>query len=100
MAMKTGVRLDYKQDPSEEIMAKAKAEARFSERLYEILFEYQERMYATGNQAWTRPLKESERVGELNLPLSRLYNQIWSEMMGFSCKGKNKKNKQQMEVSA
>lgn len=78
-----GTKLDYKQETSSDIMARAKAECRFSARLYDILITHQERHH----DRKYKPLEESERVGELCLPLSRLYNEIWSEVMGFSYKG-------------
>ena len=97
MANQKGVRLDYRQETSDEIMARAKAECAFTERLYEILLAHQ-----TGRNPIGQPPKgiPPGNVGELNPRMSRLYNQIWSVAMALQEKAKQKKNKQQMEVVA
>lgn len=93
MGMKNGVRLDYRQESSDDTMARAKAECEFTDRLYSILMAYQERYHAVKR----KPLKESERVGDLSLELSRLYNLIWSVALPLNDKARSKK-KQEQEV--
>ncbi len=94
MGNHAGNKLGYKQEIMDEALDRAKAECVFTERLYEILMTYQERYHIR-----RKPLKKSEKVGELNLELSRLYNQIWALHLKMDYKGK-KKNKQQTEVIA
>ena len=65
-------------------------------KLYDILMAYQERYHDRKRE----PLKKSEKVGDLNLELSRLYNQIWSAVMGLQERAKEGKDKKQMEVNA
>jgi hypothetical protein len=55
-----------------DIMDRAKAECGLSNRLYNLLIEYQERFQTT-----QPPYHPAEKVGQLNLPLSRLYNELW-----------------------
>lgn len=92
-----GKHLDYKQEIADEIMARAKAECAFSERLYEILLAYQEGRCITGHPPAGIP---PGNVGDLNFQMSRLYNQIWSVAMNLQERAKQRKSKQQMEVSA
>lgn len=99
MGNQKGVRLDYRQEISDGVYERAKAECQFSDRLYELMIKYQERLHSTGNKAWSKPLRESERVGDLNLPLSRLYNQIWTIALGLNKKDAPTKQKE-MEVIA
>ena len=96
MARLNGVPGRGKQKVFDDIMDRAKAECVFSDRLYEILLVYQERYHDRKRE----PLKKSEKVGDLNLELSRLYNQIWSAVMGLQERAKQGKDKKQMEVNA
>lgn len=91
-----GTKLDYKQETSDTIMDRAKAECRFSDRLYEILLAHQKGLSLGGRPAST-PLGN---VGELNPAMSRLYNLIWTAALGLNDKGKSKKKEQQQEVIA
>lgn len=91
MGNKTGVRLDYKQEQSGEILAKAKAECQFTERLYQILLAYQQGKNPIGQPYAGIP---PGNVGELNPRMSRLYNQIWSAAMGLQEKSKQKKKRE------
>lgn len=95
MGNQTGVRLDYRQETSDQIMDRAKAECAFTERLYEILLAYQ-----TGKNPIGQPPKgiPPGNVGELNPAMSRLYNRIWSAAMGLQEKAKQPKQKKKQEV--
>jgi hypothetical protein len=99
MGNHNGQKLDYKQEVIESTMDRAKAECKFSDRLYDILLAYQNRgNVRPGRQ---KPLKESERVGDLSLELSRLYNRIWSATLELNSNARSKKkDKNQMEVNA
>jgi hypothetical protein len=98
MASKTGPRIGVRQDDAERTTERAQAECEFSDKLYELMISYQERFFADkSNRQWKQPLTAAEKVGQLNLPLSRLYNQIWATIMGFQEKGKPRKK---MEVAA
>lgn len=91
MGNHAGNNLTYKQEEAEKMLSRAKAECEFSDHLYNLIFNYQERLSAVGNKTWARPLRESERVGGLNLPLSRLYNQIWALAFDLNDKTRSKK---------
>jgi hypothetical protein len=68
------------------------------DRLYEILLAYQNRDNV--RPCRQKPLKESERVGDLSLELSRLYNKIWSATLELNSNARSKKKeKTEMEVS-
>lgn len=98
MGNHNGSKLDYKQEESEKILDRAKAEYQFSDRLYEILLSHQKGKTFDG-----RGLREAPpgNVGELNSDLSRLYNLIWSAALPLNDKARSKKkDKQQMEVNA
>lgn len=88
---KLGNRLDYRQEPSDDTMARAKAECEFTDRLYQIILNYQNRHHAVKQ----KPFKESERIGDLSLELSRLYNLIWSAILPLNEKAKSKKKDKQ-----
>jgi hypothetical protein len=93
----SGNKLDYKQEPLDGIMDRAKAECRFSDRLYEILLAYQQGKSLIGHPPATPP----GNVGELNPAMSRIYNLIWTAVIDLNGKaGSKKKDKQQMEVIA
>lgn len=95
MSNKYGPRPDIKQDPLDKVMEQAKAESDFSAKLYDLLFDYQERLFQGGyKNAWKKPLTGDERVGDLNLPLSRLYEQIWSAVLGMTNQSTPVKKKQ------
>lgn len=96
MANKTGVRLDYRQDSSDEIMDRAKAECAFTDRLYEILLAHQRGRGVSGNPDQGAP---PGNVGELNPAMSRLYNLIWSAALGLNHNARTKKSKQQEVIA-
>jgi hypothetical protein len=91
----TGSKLDYRQESSDDIMDKAKAECDFTYRLYDILLAYQNGQPLGGRPPGTPP----GNVGELNPAMSRIYNLIWSAAIDLNGKGKIWKKKQQ-EVKA
>lgn len=91
MGNKTGVRLDYRQESSDDIMDRAKAECDFSERLYQILLAWQTGRNPIGQRLRGVP---PGNVGELNPAMSRLYNQIWTAAMGLQEKSKQKKKRE------
>jgi len=93
MSMKTNYRQEVYRDT--DFMDRAKEECRFSDRLYEIMLSYQERYHDRKR----KPLKENERVGDLNLELSRLYNLIWTAVMGLNDKSRSKKKEDKQEVN-
>lgn len=70
-----------------DILNRAKAECGLSNRLYNLLLEYQERF-----QSKQPPYHPAEKVGQLNLPLSRLYDQLWALM--WECPSANTARKQ------
>ena len=92
-----GKHLDYKQEIADDIAAKAKAEYRFSDRLYKILLAHQKGERVRGRHPEGIPLGN---VGELNPELSRVYNLIWSAILNFDESVKAKKNKQQEVIAA
>ncbi len=96
MARLNGTTGQKKQKIYDDIMKRAKAECVFTDKLYAILMEYQERYHDTKRE----PLKMNEKVGDLNLELSRLYNQIWIVLIGLNDKHRSKKKQKQMEVNA
>ena len=96
MARLNGTKDSEKQKIYDDIMERAKAECVLTDKLYAILMEYQERYHDTKRE----PLKKSEKVGDLNLELSRLYNQIWTVLIGLNNKYRPKKKQKQMEVNA
>jgi hypothetical protein len=69
---RTGTVDHYDTYGESDIMDRAKAECGLSNRLYNLLIEYQERF-----QTKQPPYSEEEKIGQLNLPLSRLYNELW-----------------------
>lgn len=83
-----GRHIDYRQESSDQIMDRAKAERVFTERLYDILLAWQ-----TGKNPIGQPPKGIPKgnVGDLNPAMSRLYNQIWAAAIGLNDKGKSKK---------
>jgi hypothetical protein len=92
----TGSKLDYKQESSDDIMDKAKAECDFTYRLYDILLAYQNGQPLGGRPPGTPP----GNVGELNPAMSRIYNLIWSAAIDLNGKGKIwKKNKQEVKAA-
>ena len=93
MGNHSGSKLDYKQESSDEIIARAKAEYIFGERLYEILLDYQNRFVDR------RPYKKDDKIGELTPQMSHLYNLIWASAIGLNDKGKSKKKQQQGVVA-
>ena len=93
MGNHAGIKLDYKQEISDDGMDRAKAEYTFGERLYEILLDYQNRFVGR------KPYKKDDKIGELTPQMSHLYNLIWASAIGLNDKGKSKK-KQQVEVIA
>lgn len=95
MGNQTGSKLDYRQESSDDIMDKAKAECDFTYRLYDILLAYQTGQPLGGRPPGTPP----GNVGELNPAMSRIYNLIWSAAIDLNGKGKTWKKKEQ-EVKA
>jgi hypothetical protein len=90
-----GTKLDYRQESSDDITARAKAECDFTYRLYDILLAYQNGQPLGGRPPGTPP----GNVGELNPAMSRIYNLIWSAAIDLNGKGKIWKKKEQ-EVKA
>lgn len=88
-----------KQETIKATLDRAKAECRFTDRLYEILLAYQNGLPIGGRPTSAVP---PGNVGELNPETSRLYNLIWCAALDMSNqdgKPKKKKDKQQMEVN-
>jgi hypothetical protein len=97
MGNHNGQKLDYRQEEAEKVLNKAKAECVFTDRLYEILLAHQNRDNV--RPARRKPLRESERVGDLSLELSRLYNKIWSATLELNSNARSKKKeKNQIEA--
>jgi hypothetical protein len=91
-----GNKLDYRQESSDDIMARAKAECNFTDRLYDILLAYQRDQPLEGRPPGTPP----GNVGDLNGQMSRLYNLIWSAAIDLNGKGKIWKKKEQEAKAA
>jgi hypothetical protein len=91
-----GNRLDYKQATPEETTERAKAEIIFSERLYEILLAFQKGERLLGRPPGVPP----DCIGELNYPMTQLYNSIWTAAIDLNGKTRWKKKEQQQEVAA
>jgi len=91
-----GAKLDYKQESSDDIMARARDECNFTDRLYDILLAHQRGQPLGGRPPGTPP----GNVGDLNCQMSRLYNLIWSAAIDLNGKGKIwKKNKQEAKAA-
>jgi len=93
----SGYKLDYREEESEQVRQKAKAECELSDGLYELLVAYQDRFHAQGKQTWAMPFSEKEKVGELSLPLSRLYNQLWALGICIKKKGRPRREGEQQK---
>jgi hypothetical protein len=80
-----------KVDEGERLRERAKAECDFTDRLYEILLAYQRGGMIRGKPSESIP---PGRVGELNVALSRVFNQIWASALGLNNKARAKKNQE------
>lgn len=97
MANQKGVRLDYRQESTDDFMDKARAECVFTDQLYEILLAYQRGEKVLGRKCGGIP---PGNVGKLNSEMTRLYNLIWSAALPLNEKAKSKKQQKQMGVIA
>lgn len=88
--------IDYRENESDKILEKARAECDFNDRVYEILLAYQRGGVVRGRVSESVP---PGRVGELNVALSRIFNQIWSAAQDLSAAGKARAKKKEEVIA-